>query len=143
MAPILLGRPNNFKRGPPLIGIKGFGLKDLARRANKLRRRVYREMPVASVNRTAELPRVVSMNVCTDQLLLSLADPVQILGLSRFSRDDWQSWAAADARRYPRLSGGAEDVLVLKPDVVMFDALDLKLTPATKPQNVLILEVSC
>src|SRR5436190_24087376 len=55
MAPILLGRPNNFKRGPPLIGIKGFGLKDLARRANKLRRRAYREMPVASANRIAEL----------------------------------------------------------------------------------------
>src|SRR5689334_13732919 len=55
MAPILLGRPDNFKRGPTLSGLKGFGLKDLARRANKLRRRVYREMPVASANRTAEL----------------------------------------------------------------------------------------
>jgi hypothetical protein len=30
-------------------------LKDLSRRANKLRRRVYRELPVASANRTAEL----------------------------------------------------------------------------------------
>ncbi len=37
------------------------------------------------------LPRIVSMNVCTDQLLLTLADPEQILGLSRFSRDAWQS----------------------------------------------------
>jgi predicted nucleic acid-binding Zn-ribbon protein len=34
---------------------RGFGLKDLSRRANKLRRRAYREMPVASANRTAEL----------------------------------------------------------------------------------------
>ncbi len=32
-------------------------------------------------------PRVVSMNVCSDQLVLSLADPDQILGLSRFARD--------------------------------------------------------
>jgi predicted nucleic acid-binding Zn-ribbon protein len=55
MAPILLGRRDNFKPGPPLIGRRGFGLKDLSRRANKLRRRVYREMPVASANRTAEL----------------------------------------------------------------------------------------
>ncbi|MGK9691485.1 hypothetical protein O6437_23040, partial [Salmonella enterica subsp. enterica] len=38
-------------------------------------------------------PRVVSMNVCSDQLVLSLADPDQILGLSRFARDAWQSWA--------------------------------------------------
>ena len=63
----------------------------------------------------AGLPRIVSMNVCTDQLLLTLADPEQILGLSRFSRDGWQSWAADDARRYPVLSGGAEDVLVQSP----------------------------
>ena len=40
------------------------------------------------------------MNVCTDQLLLTLADPEQILGLSRYSRDRFQSLAADDARRY-------------------------------------------
>jgi iron complex transport system substrate-binding protein len=77
---------------------------------------------------TAPLPRIVSMNVCTDQLLLPLADPAQILGLSRFSRDAWQSWAAADARRYPSLSGGAEDVLVLKPDIVLASLFDKRST---------------
>ena len=74
------------------------------------------------------LPRIVSMNVCTDQLLLPLADPAQILGLSRFSRDAWQSWAAEQARRYPSLSGGAEDVLVLKPDVVLASLFDKRAT---------------
>ncbi len=59
----------------------------------------------------ANLPRLVSMNVCTDQLVLTLADPEQILGLSRFSRDGWQS-KAGDLSRYPVLSGGAEDVLL-------------------------------
>jgi len=68
------------------------------------------------------------MNVCTDQLLLPLADPEQILGLSPFSRDAWQSWAADDARKYPRLSGGAEDVLVLKPDVVVASLFDKRST---------------
>ena len=76
----------------------------------------------------AGLPRIASMNVCTDQLLIPLADPVQILGLSRFSRDDWQSFAADDARRYPILSGGAEDVLVLKPDVVVASLFDSRST---------------
>jgi iron complex transport system substrate-binding protein len=76
----------------------------------------------------AALPRIASMNVCTDQLLLPLADPEQIVGLSPFSRDDWQSWAAADARRYARLSGGAEDVLVLKPDVVVASMFDKRST---------------
>jgi iron complex transport system substrate-binding protein len=73
-------------------------------------------------------PRIVSMNVCTDQLLIPLADPEQILGLSRFSRDAWQSFAADDARRYPTLSGGAEDVLVLKPDIVVAGLFDKRST---------------
>jgi iron complex transport system substrate-binding protein len=66
-----------------------------------------------------ELPRIASINACTDQLLLALADPEQILGLGPYSRDVARSWSAADAHRYPRLSGEAEDVLVLKPDVVV------------------------
>jgi iron complex transport system substrate-binding protein len=68
------------------------------------------------------------MNVCTDQLLIPLADPAQILGLSRYSRDGWQSFAADDARRYPTLSGGAEDVLVLKPDIVVAGLFDKRST---------------
>ncbi|MCA6125751.1 ABC transporter substrate-binding protein [Bradyrhizobium sp. WSM 1704] len=68
------------------------------------------------------------MNVCSDQLVLSLADPDQILGLSRFSRDAWQSWAADKARNYPRLSGEAEDVLVLKPDIVVVSLFDKRAT---------------
>jgi iron complex transport system substrate-binding protein len=76
----------------------------------------------------AELPRIASMNVCTDQLLLTLADPDQILGLSRYSRDRFQSWAADDARRYRILSGGAEDILVLRPDVVVASLFDKRST---------------
>ena len=76
----------------------------------------------------ASLPRIASMNVCTDQLLLTLADPGQILGLSRYSRDAWQSFAANDARRYPMLSGGAEDILVLRPDVVVASLFDKRST---------------
>ena len=76
----------------------------------------------------AGLPRIVSMNVCTDQLLLPMADPAQILGLSRFARDGGQSWAAEQARRYPTLSGGAEDVLELKPDIVDASSFDKRST---------------
>ena len=73
----------------------------------------------------ASLPRLVSMNVCTDQLLLTLADPEQILGLSRFSRD---AWVAGDIKRYPMLSGGAEDVLLIRPDIVVASAFDKRST---------------
>ncbi|KRQ97404.1 iron ABC transporter [Bradyrhizobium jicamae] len=75
----------------------------------------------------ANLPRLVSMNVCTDQLVLRLADPEQILGLSRYSRDGWQS-QAGDLSRYPVLSGGAEDVLLIKPDIVVASAFDKRAT---------------
>jgi iron complex transport system substrate-binding protein len=82
----------------------------------------------SSAPAAAELPRIASMNVCTDQLLLTLADPEQILGLSRYSRDRFQSWAAGDALRYRILSGGAEDILVLKPDVVVASLFDKRPT---------------
>jgi iron complex transport system substrate-binding protein len=75
----------------------------------------------------AILPRLVSMNVCTDQLVLTLADPEQILGLSRFARDGWQS-QAGDISRYPVLSGGAEDVLLIRPDIVVASAFDKRST---------------
>jgi iron complex transport system substrate-binding protein len=83
---------------------------------------------IAAPARGAELPRIASMNVCTDQLLLTLADPRQIVGLSRYSRDPSQSWAADDARRYRILSGGAEDILAIRPDVVVASLFDKRAT---------------
>lgn len=65
------------------------------------------------------LPRIASINACTDQLLLAVADPDQIVGLSPFARDASQSGLAKEAARYPLLSGGAEDLLMLRPDVVV------------------------
>ncbi|MCA6108686.1 ABC transporter substrate-binding protein [Bradyrhizobium cenepequi] len=73
----------------------------------------------AHVAHASDLPRVASINVCTDQLLLALADPSQILGLSPYSRDPARSWNAKTAAAYPRLSGEAEDVLILQPDAVV------------------------
>jgi iron complex transport system substrate-binding protein len=73
----------------------------------------------------AALPRIASMNVCTDQLLLPVADPEQIVGLSPFSR---AAWLTKNPRPYPTLSGGAEDVLVLRPDVVIASMFDKRST---------------
>lgn len=58
------------------------------------------------------------MNLCTDQLLLTLADPAQILGLSRYSHE----------HQYLRLSGSAEDIMVLEPDVVVASIFDKRST---------------
>ena len=67
----------------------------------------------------AELPRVVSMNLCTDQLLLLLADPEQILSLSRLATDPRSSSLAEQARAYPRNSGRAEEIFLADPDVLL------------------------
>jgi iron complex transport system substrate-binding protein len=83
---------------------------------------------IAAPVRAAELPRIASMNVCTDQLLLTLANPEQIVGLSRYARDPLQSWAVDDARRYRILSGGAEDLLAIRPDVVVASLFDKRAT---------------
>jgi iron complex transport system substrate-binding protein len=76
----------------------------------------------------AGLPRIASMNLCTDQLLMSLADREQILGLSRYARERFESFSADDARRFPILSGGAEDILQLHPDVVVASLYDKRST---------------
>ena len=66
------------------------------------------------------LLRVASINLCTDQLLVAVADPGQVAGLSPYFRDEARSWAASRVpSSVPVLSGGAEDVLVLKPDLVL------------------------
>jgi iron complex transport system substrate-binding protein len=62
--------------------------------------------------------RIASINMCTDQLLLALADPEQIAGLGPYARDPHMSWSATEALRYPQLSGEAEDLLMLAPTLV-------------------------
>ncbi|MCW2318034.1 iron complex transport system substrate-binding protein [Rhodoblastus acidophilus] len=63
--------------------------------------------------------RIASINMCTDQLLLALADPEQIAGLGPYARDPQMSWLAEQAKNYPRLSGEAEDLIALNPDLVL------------------------
>jgi len=63
--------------------------------------------------------RVVSFNLCADQLLLALADPQQIAALSPYAADPALSVMAEAARRYPRLDWRAESALTLKPDLVL------------------------
>ncbi|SNR77331.1 ABC transporter substrate-binding protein [Puniceibacterium sediminis] len=65
------------------------------------------------------LPRVVSMNLCTDQLVLLLADPDQILSLSRLAGDPRSSSMMAEAAAYPLNTGAAEEIFALNPDVVL------------------------
>ncbi len=74
----------------------------------------------ASPTLAAERPRrVVSFNVCADQLAIALADPGQIVALSPRASDPVLSTVAEKARAFPRTGWTAETVVPLKPDLVL------------------------
>lgn len=71
----------------------------------------------------ADLPRAASINLCTDQLLLSVADPDQVLTVSWLSADPEESLLAERASSYPLNYGSAEELLRLSPDVIVAGTL--------------------
>lgn len=67
-----------------------------------------------------DLPRIVSLNPCTDAILAEVADPQQILGLSAYSSDPAaSSMDLAVARGFPATGGTVEEVVALRPDLVV------------------------
>lgn len=85
--------------------------------------------PDGSTQEKTSVPRIVSLNPCTDAILVEVADPGQILALSHYSRDPAAS--SMDTRlaaRWPATRGTAEEVLALQPDLVLASTY---LDPAT------------
>lgn len=72
--------------------------------------------------------RVVSFNLCADQLVLALADPSQIAALSPYAADPTLSVMAKEAEKYPRLAWQAESVMPLNPDLVLIGSWDRAVT---------------
>jgi len=62
--------------------------------------------------------RVVSMNLCTDQLAMLLARPGQLAAVSRIARDPVASAMWREAQAHPIHSGEAEAIHRLEPDLV-------------------------
>ncbi len=62
--------------------------------------------------------RVVSLNLCTDQLLVQLA-PEQVTALEPLARDPALSFVATQAAAMPSVRADAEAVLRLHPDLVL------------------------
>ena len=63
-------------------------------------------LPVVAAERVGGVPkRIVSLNLCSDQLVLALADRGQIAGLTSNVRDPDMSAAAEAARGLPMLRG--------------------------------------
>ena len=67
-------------------------------------------------------PAIVSLNPCSDAVLAEIADSAQLLAISRYSQDPAaSSMDVAQARRLRAVSGTLEEVLALRPDVVVAD----------------------
>lgn len=71
--------------------------------------------------------RVVSLNPCIDSVLVRVADRGQVAAISHWSHDPAaSSLPLALARQFPAHGGTAEEVIALKPDLVL-------MTPYTPP----------
>lgn len=68
--------------------------------------------------------RVVSANLCADQLLLALADADQIVSLSPLARDIGISFLHQQAEAFPANRGHAEDIARLAADLVLVSPFD-------------------
>lgn len=82
-----------------------------------------REIVAGALALTAGSPpppkRIVSLNSCLDAMLVHLADRSQIAALSHYARDEHGSTVAAQARTLPYTWESAEEVIALRPDLVL------------------------
>lgn len=75
-------------------------------------------------------PTIVSLNPCADAILAEVADPAQVLAISHYSHDPQaSSMPLAVARRFRSTGGTVEEVLALRPQVVVAGTF---LPPATR-----------
>ena len=77
---------------------------------------------IASVAPAAAAERIVSLNLCTDQLLVLLADREQIASLSFLAADPNLSYVAGQIAGIPLNHGVLEEILPLEPDLVLAGA---------------------
>ena len=77
----------------------------------------------------AEAPkRVVSVNLCTDQLAMLVAGPAQLYSVSELAFDPRGSAMAEQAKTYVPNGGFAEEIYLMQPDLVIAGSFS---TPAT------------
>ena len=83
----------------------------------------------ASVALEVDKPqRIVSINICTDQLLIKLVDQKRIASLSRLASDPRSSWIGAEASNLHLNRGTAEEVITLNPDLIITSAFSFRPT---------------
>lgn len=83
---------------------------------------------MAAVPAQAAPRRVVSFNLCADQLVVALADSDQIAALSPYAKDANLSVVYEQARRFQTLDWSAEGTIALSPDLVLVGPSDRRET---------------
>jgi iron complex transport system substrate-binding protein len=73
----------------------------------------------ASAQDLASPRRIVSLNLCTDQLLMLLVEPERIAAVTRLAADPRASASAETAAGLHAIRGTAEEVFALEPDLVL------------------------
>jgi ABC-type Fe3+-hydroxamate transport system, periplasmic component len=63
--------------------------------------------------------RVVSVNLCTDQLAMMIAAPGQLVSITEYARDPEASVMIEEAQAYPVNHGQAEEIYLMDPDLVV------------------------
>jgi len=78
---------------------------------------------VAAYAGDATPQRIVSLNLCTDQMVLALLPRESIAMLSQLAADPDLSWQAGRARGIARFDGSVERIVQLAPDLVLTGSL--------------------
>lgn len=76
-------------------------------------------MPAFASLSIASALRVASLNLCTDEYLLLLARPEEIVGVTRLAQDPMESPLWRQARRFPGNRGAIEQVIARRPSLLL------------------------
>jgi len=67
----------------------------------------------------AKPQRIVSLNLCADQILMELLPPHRLVGVTNMAGDPEISFAHQKAQNYHAHSGRVEEIIALKPDLII------------------------
>ena len=85
-----------------------------------------------SANTIAKPQRIVSLNLCADQLLMALLPPENLVGITQLASNPGASYLYQQASDFHQHSGRIEEVMALKPDLVVVGEF------TTQPTNQLL-----
>lgn len=74
---------------------------------------------LSAIAEAAPARRVASLNLCTDEIVLAIAEPRQVISVTHLAQDphDFAFWRSA--RRYPANDGSVVSVAGLRPDLIV------------------------